>query len=123
NGFGAQSFSVQAEVGQATTSGTKFQIDPGPLTLGNTADSPIYGNSGGGFITLVGSSSVVVGTGTRKGTCFFITRNGYWTPFPAPVLFTTAENTNYILVSNIPIGPPNVIARAIVFTEAGGEGQ
>ena len=123
NGFGSQSFGTQAEVGQATTSGTKFQIDPGPLTLGNTADNPIYGNSGGGFITLVGSSSVVVGTGTRKGTCFFITRNGYWTPFPSPVLFTTAENTNYILVSNIPIGPPNVIARAIVFTEAGGEGQ
>jgi hypothetical protein len=122
-GFGAQSYGTQAEVGQATTSGTTFQIDPGPLTLGNSADDPIYGNSGGGFITLVGSSSVVVGTGTRKGTVFFISRNGYWS-VPAPwVQFNTDENTNYILVSNIPIGPPNVIARAIAFTEAGGEGQ
>jgi hypothetical protein len=124
NGFGNQTFSSETEVAQATTSGTEFLIDPGPLTLGEVAsNSPIYGNSGGGFITLVGSSSVVVGTGTRKGTCFFITRNGYYTA-PAPtVQFNTADNTNYILVSNIPIGPPNVIARAIVFTEAGQEGQ
>ncbi len=122
-GFGAQTFSTQAEVAQATTSGTKFQIDPGALTLGNAADNPIYGNSGGGYITLVGSSSVVVGTGTRKGTVFFITRNGFWTCPAPPVQFNTNENTNYILVSNIPIGPPNVIARGIAFTEAGQEGQ
>jgi len=76
SGFANQTFSLQVEDGQATTSGTKFQIDPGPLTLGNAADDPIYGNSGGGYITLVGSSSVVLGTGTRKGTVFFIDRNG-----------------------------------------------
>ena len=122
-GFAAQSFGTQSEVGQASTSGTKFMIDPGPLTLGNSADDPIYGNSGGGYITLVGSTSVVVGTGTRRGTVFFITRNGYWTQPPNPATFTVNENTNYILVSNIPIGPPNVIARAIVFTEAGQNGQ
>jgi hypothetical protein len=123
NGFADQTFGTQAEVGQATTSGTEFQIDPGPLTFGNSADDPIYGNSGGGYITLVGSSSVVVGTGTRKGTVFFITRNGYWTCPAPPVQFTVTDNTNYILVSNIPIGPPEVIARGIAFTEAGQEGQ
>lgn len=116
-------YSAQAEVAQATTSGTQFQIDPGALTLGNAADDPIYGNSGGGYITLVGSSSLVVSAGTRKGTVFFITRNGLWTPVAAPVQFTTPSNTNYVLVSNIPIGPPNVIARAIVLTEAGAQGQ
>jgi len=109
---------------QAVTSGTKFQIDPGVLTLGETVStSPIYGDSTGGYITLVGSSSVVIGTGTRKGTVFFITRNGYWTPPAPPVKFTTTDNTNYILASNIPIGPPDVIARGIAFTEAGQEGQ
>ena len=123
SGFANQTFSLQVEDGQATTSGTKFQIDPGPLTLGNAADDPIYGNSGGGYITLVGSSSVVLGTGTRKGTVFFIDRNVYWTCPAPPVQFTINENTNYILASNIPIGPPNVVARAVVFTEAGQEGQ
>ncbi len=123
SGFANLTYSTQVEVGQATTSGTQFQIDPGPLALGNSATDPIYGNSGGGYITLVGSSSVVVGTGTRKGTCFFITRNGYWTRCAAPVQFTVTANTNYILVSNIPVGPPEVVARAIVFTEAGQNGQ
>ena len=123
NGFGNQSFSLQTEVGQATTSGNEFQIDPGPLTLGNPAADPIYGNSGGGFITLIGSSSVVVATGTRKGTVFFIDRNGYWTEPAPPTEFTVNENTNYILAANIPIGPADVIGRGIAFTEAGQEGQ
>ena len=106
------------EVGQATTSGSTFQIDPGALTLGSASGDPIYGNSGGGYITLVNASSVV-GVGTRRGVVFFITRNGYYTA-PSPYLtFNTVENTNYILASSIPIGPPNVIARVIAFTEAG----
>jgi len=121
-GFGNQNFGTESEDGLATTSGTMFQIDPGPLGLGNPSVNPIYGNSGGGYITLVGSTSVVVAPGTRKGTVFFISRNGYWTRCAPTVQFTINENTNYILVSNIPIGPPNVVARAIVLTEAGQEG-
>lgn len=114
---------LSSDPGQATTSGTQYQIDPGTLTLGNSSANPIYGNSGGGYITLVGSSSVVITPGTRKGTVVFITRNGYWTA-PAPAMqFTVGENSNYILVSNIPIGPPNVIARALILTEAGANGQ
>jgi hypothetical protein len=122
-GFGSQTFSTQTEVAQAVTSGTEFQIDPGPLALGNSAADPIYGNSGGGYITLVGSTSVTVNTGTRKGTVFFITRNDFYTAPAPPVQFTVTDNTNYILVSNIPIGPKEVIARGIAFTEAGQEGQ
>jgi hypothetical protein len=122
-GFTANAVETVVQQGSlATTSGTKFQIDPGPLSYQNSSD-PIYGNSGGGFITLVGSTSVIVGQGTRQGTVFFITRNGYWTRPAAPATFDTTSNTNYILVSNIPIGPENVVARAIVFTEAGQNGQ
>ncbi len=122
SGFANQTFGTEAEDGQATTSGNTFQIDPGPLTIGSSGANPIYGNSGGGYITLVGSSSVVVSPGTRRGTVFFITRNGYWTQCAPTVTFTINENTNYILVANIPIGPPNVVARGIVLTEAGQEG-
>src|SRR5581483_9171939 len=121
-GFAPQVITSQVESGQATTSGTQFQIDPGALTL-NSSDNPIYGNSGGGYVTLVGSTSVVIAPGTRKGTVFFITRNGYWTAPAPPVQFTVARNSNYIKVSNIPIGPPNVIARGIALTEAGQNGQ
>jgi hypothetical protein len=109
------------EVAQATTSGTSFYIDPGPLTLG-AFGNPIYGNSGSGYITLVGSASIVVGTGTRRGVVFFITRNGYYTA-PSPYFqFNIVENTNYILATNIPIGAPDVIARGIAFTEGGQDG-
>ena len=116
-------YSTQVEVALATTSGTQFQIDPGPLALGNPLTDPIYGNSGGGYITLVGSSSVIVGTGTRKATVFFITRNGYWTRCAAPIQFDVTNNTNYILAATIPVGGPEVIARGIAFTEAGQNGQ
>ena len=39
-----------------------------------------------------------------------------------PVTFTIPENTITLSVSNIPIGPPNVIARGIALTESGQNG-
>lgn len=112
-------FSAQAETAQAQTSGTKFLIDPGPLAVGSNSANPIYGNSGGGYITIIGSTVVTIQPGTRRGVVFFITRNGYYTK-PSPYLqFTVTQNSNYILVSNIPVGPPEVIARGLAFTEAG----
>ncbi len=124
SGFGATNVETAIQSGaQAVTSGTQFQIDPGPGTLGDLAADPIYGSSSGGFITLIGSSSVVLSQGVRRGTCFFITRNGYWSRPAPPVEFGTGADTNYIVVTNIPIGGPDVIARAIVFTEAGQNDQ
>ncbi|MDR5728004.1 MAG: hypothetical protein RB191_11325, partial [Terriglobia bacterium] len=50
-------------------------------------------------------------------------RNGYWTAPAPPVTFAAAgDNITGIQANNIPIGPPNVIARAIAFTEAGANG-
>lgn len=110
-----------AESGLATTAGTQFTFDPGAALAGSTTD-PIYGNGTGGTLTFGGPTGQFIGTGTRRGTLFFITRNGYWTA-PAPyVQFTIVENTVSIRASNILIGPPNVIARAIVFTEGGTNG-
>lgn len=104
--------------GQALSYGTQFSIDPGPSTL-NTTTSPIYGNATSGQLVIIGGSSTVIGAGTRQGTVFFQTRNGFTTAPAPPVTFTTPSNTNYIFASNIPIGPPDVIARWICFTEAG----
>jgi hypothetical protein len=120
-GFPNQTITAQAEQGLAEAAGTQFEFDPGELTLGS-GQNPIYGNSGGGYLTVVGGSGQVIGTGTRQAVVGFITRNGYWTA-PSPfTTFTTSENANYIFATNIPLGPPNTVARYIAFTEAGQEG-
>lgn len=109
------------EQGQATTAGTIFAFDPGLATLG-TMTSPIYGAATGGSLTFAGPSGQFIGVGTRQGTVFFITRNGYYTAPGPPVTFTCPSNTTAISATLIPIGPPNVIARGIAFTEAGQNG-
>jgi hypothetical protein len=127
---GTQNFPVTVEAGIGTTAGTQFLIDPGTALVGSFNQSPIFGNSGGGLLTVVGSSSggtFPIGAGTRQGVVFFITRNGAVTrPSPAALVssatFTVATGANYITASNIPIGPPNVVARGIAFTEAGQNG-
>ena len=109
------------EQGQGTTAGSQFVFDPGVATLGSDND-PIFGNSTGGGLVFIINENTLIGPGTRQGTVFFITRNGFWTAPAPPVTFNVPENTQAILASQIPIGPPNVIARAIVFTEGGANG-
>lgn len=112
------------EAGQATTAGTQFIIDPGAALVGST-QSPIIGNSGGGTLTVVGASiggSFPIDPGTYQGTVFFITRNGAVTRPAPPFMFTVTAGANYITASQIPIGPDDVIARGISFTEPGANG-
>lgn len=109
-----------AESGLATTAGTVFVFDPGAMDVGSPSD-PIFGNSTGGSFTF-GANAQFIANGTRQGTVFFITRNGYYTMPAVPVTFTTPTNTTGISISNIPIGPPNVVARGIAITEAGQNG-
>jgi hypothetical protein len=109
------------EQGQGTTAGSQFVFDPGVATLG-TDNDPIFGNSTGGGLVFIINENTLIGPGTRQGTVFFITRNGFWTAPAPPVTFNVPENTQAILATQIPIGPPNVIARAIVFTEGGANG-
>lgn len=114
-------FSAVSESGQATTAGTQFAFDPGALLVGSSSD-PIYGNATGGTLTFGGPSGQFIGPGTRRGALFFLTRNGYWTQVSPYVQFDIPDNTIAIQASNILIGPPNVIARAVVFTEGGTNG-
>jgi hypothetical protein len=110
-----------SESGLATTAGTEFAFDPGAAVVG-TGTSPIYGNSTGGTLTWGGPSGQFISPGTRQGTVIFITRNGFYTAPAPPVTFTCPSNTTNIVANLIPIGPPNVVARAILLTEAGSNG-
>ena len=57
--------------------------------------------------------------GVHQISCIFVTRNGYYTK-PAPPNQWTAAGGKKASITNIPIGPPNVIARILCFTGAGG---
>lgn len=110
--------------GQAVVYGTKFLIDPGPAAVGTTSN-PIFGNGGSGTLNVIGttpSGVPQIAAGTRQAVCFFITETGYETGPNIPIVFNVASGTNSIQVSNVPIGPSNVIARGIAFTEAGQNG-
>jgi len=117
-GFSGPDFPSSSESGAGVTAGTEFCFDPGALVVGSGTD-PIYGNAAGGFFIFSGSEAIVA-PGARQGVVFFITRTGY-TTIPSPIAkFTIPSNTNAIAVSNLPIGPSNVIARAVAFTGANG---
>ena len=125
NGFPATTdYPTTVEAGQATTAGTQFIIDPGAALAGTVSTSPILGNSGGGTLTVVGAASgstFPIGAGTRQGVFFFITRNGAVTKCSPPSTFAVTTGANYI-TANVPVGPANVVARGIAFTEAGQNG-
>ena len=98
-----------AEVGNAIIAGTIFTFDPG-------AAIP---NATGGDIVIAGG----LGSGTRGAVVLFLTRNGLLTAPGPQAIFTLSNAASKLVVTNLPIGPPNVIARVIAFTGAGGATQ
>ena len=107
-----------AESGSATTAGTIFTFDPG-IAVVNTSTTPIYGAGTGGTLTFSNASSNYITAGVKQGSVFFITRNGAVTRPAPPVTFTVPQNCGTIIVSHIPVGSPNIVARGITFTESG----
>lgn len=79
-----------------------------------TATAGNLGASGGGTVAVAGNISA----GVHGLTVAFVTRQGYIT-IPAPPTSWTAGGNAYALVSNIAVGPANVIARILLFTVAG----
>jgi hypothetical protein len=69
------------------------------------------GTSGNGTAVVVGN----IAAGKHQLSVIFVTRSGYYTK-PAPPNSWTATGAKRVVVSNIPIGPPNVIARVLCFT-------
>jgi hypothetical protein len=107
---------------QGTEFGTVFTFDPGANFV-NTNTNVIYGNdTDTGQVAIIGTSVIPIGAGTRQAICFFITASGARTPASPPITFTVASDANLLNFSNLPIGPPNTIARGIAITEAGANG-
>jgi hypothetical protein len=57
--------------------------------------------------------------GVHKVSVFFVTRSGYYAQ-PAPPVSWTAAGAKKVNLTNIPVGPPNVVSRILIFTTAGG---
>ncbi len=57
--------------------------------------------------------------GKHQMQVLYLTRQGY-TTIPGPPVKFIANGDQYLHVSNIPIGPPNVVARILAFTGAEG---
>ena len=131
SGGGTGSFTVAVSVnsapsvpesGQATTAGTIFSIDPGPADVGGSSN-PILGNSTGGTLTFSSTTTgQFITPGTKQASVFFITRRGAVTRPAPPAIVVIPENTGSLLVTQIPVGPPNVVARGITLTESGQNG-
>lgn len=111
-----------AEEGEAVSgSGSVLTIDPGLTAIGtgHPGTDPIYGNATGGTVVSVGNTEVA--PGPRYAVCMFQTRNGAITPASPPVLFYTTGSTGTVTFTNVPLGPPDVIARIIALSAAEGQ--
>jgi hypothetical protein len=72
--------------------------------------------SGGGTAAAAGS----VVAGVHQVCVVFQTRQGYLTA-PSPATSWTASGSKRVVVTNIPTGPSNIVARILCFTGSGGE--
>lgn len=68
-----------------------------------------------GLVTPYGQAA----PGIHQMQVMFLTRQGYLTR-PSPPVSFVANGGQYISASNIPIGPPNVVARVLAFTGTDG---
>jgi len=105
----AANITAAGETGNAIVNGTQFQFDPGS----------VLANSTGGFLSVAGG----LGAGVRGCVQLFLTRNGLLTAPSPQAIFTLNADANSITVSNLAIGPDDVIARVVAFTGAGGATQ
>src|SRR5271165_588749 len=94
-----------------------FPITSVPSSTQFTFTAPTGGlaASGGGTAAAAGS----VSAGVHQVCVMFQTRQGYLTK-PGPAASWTASGAKRAVVTNIPTGPSNVIARILCFTGAGG---
>ena len=123
SGFTPVANGPNVESATASTSGRIFLIDPGSQYVGiPNATSPIYGNDTSTGYAVLTNTTLNIASGTRQAVVLFLTRNGLLTKPSPPITFTTNIGTSSVNMSQIPLGPPNVIARWIAFTEAGANG-
>jgi hypothetical protein len=92
-----------------------FSDNLGGYTVTITLASGGGTGGAGGTVSIGGLSAA----GTHQMVVVFETRQGFQTVPSPPLKFTTAGQKK-IQISNVPIGPPNVIKRILAFTGAGG---
>lgn len=68
--------------------------------------------SGNGTVSISGN----IAAGLHQGTVAFITRQGLITMPAVPPSSFTATGNRRVLISNIATGPPNIVARLLMFT-------
>jgi hypothetical protein len=61
-----------------------------------------------------------ISPGVHQCCVLFQTRQGF-IPAPSPTTQFVANGGQYLTISNIPLGPPNIIARYLAFSGAGGD--
>ena len=111
---------IVSGVTDATYNGTfpeRFTFHTGFHTTNivyNPANSGIP--SSGGTVAIVGN----ITAGKHYLTVYFVTRNGYWTKFAVPSSWTAAGGQQ-ALITGIPTGPLNVVARILAFSAAGAQ--
>src|SRR6266446_4431498 len=116
HGFVAGQLVTTTGVGVAGYNGT-FAITnvPDATHFTFTAATGGLAASGGGNAAAAGS----VSAGVHQVRVIFKTRQGYLTQ-PGPATIWTASGGKRAVVTNIPTGPSNVVARILCFTGAGG---
>jgi hypothetical protein len=107
-----------------TTSGVGVVGYDGTFTITSVPDATHFtftaatgglAASGGGTASAAGS----IAAGVHQVCVVFQTRQGYLTK-PGPSASWTASGAKRIVLTNIPTGPSNIVARILCFTGAGG---
>jgi hypothetical protein len=116
HGFVVGQLVTTSGIGVAGYNGT-FPITSVPDSTHFTLTAPTGGlsASGGGTAAAAGN----VDTGVHQVAVIFKTRQGYLSK-PGPSATWTASGGKRAIVSNIPTGPSNIVARILCFTGAGG---
>src|SRR5258707_2634749 len=105
-----------ASIGVAGYNGT-FAITSVPDSIHFTFTAATGGlaASGGGTVSAAGS----IATGVHQVCVISKPRQGYLTK-PSPATSWTASGGKRAVITNIPTGPSNIVARILCFTGAGG---
>ena len=116
HGFAPSQLVSVSGVGVSGYNGT-FAISAAPDATHFTFTATTGGLTASGGGTAEAAGSVVAGV--HQVCVIFQTRQGYLTA-PGPTTSWTSSGNKRVVVTNIPIGPSNVVARILCFTGAGG---
>src|SRR5208337_2836472 len=118
-----QGFNTYALIAGIPAYNGTWRVANSNLNLGNGGKGSIIvafqqfsvANAGGGTAAVAGN----IVAGLHQITVLFKDREGYLTRYAPPGLWT-AGGLKRVTISNIPIGPPNIVARILAFTLVAG---